>query len=335
MRKIAGRAILPAAGFQPARRSALPAACLTLLLTSCGYIGQPLPPALRRPVVVTDLAVVQRGSNIVIHFTVPKVTTEDLPLNGSEDIELRIGLPNSDMAAWQRTADRIPVSPRESLATAEWPASKWYNKTVSIAVNVHGPTGHSAGWSKPEILPVVPALPKPEALAATNAPDAVHLEWHAGAPEFRVFRRLRGDANWSQIGTSPKPSYTDNTIEYGNAYEYMVQSDQKIDTRYAESDLSDVAAIKPVDTFPPAVPTGLSPVPGTRSIELVWERNTEKDFAGYRVYRDGQKIAEGLTAPAFSDRDAKPGVKYQYQISAVDNAGNESAKSPGAEGMIP
>lgn len=335
MRMIVGRAILPAAGFEPARRSMLSAACLTLFLTSCGYIGQPLPPALRRPVVVTDLAAVQRGSKIMIHFTVPKVTTEDLPLNGSEDIELRIGLPNSDMAAWQRTADRIPVSPRESLASVEWPATKWYNKTVSIAVNVHGPTGHSAGWSRPETLPVVPALPKPEALTATNAPDAVHLEWHAGAPEFRVFRRLQGDANWNQIGTSAKPSYTDNTIDYTKAYEYMVQSDQKIDTRYAESDLSDVAAIKPVDTFPPAVPSGLSPVPGTRSIELVWERNTEKDFAGYRVYRDGQKIAEGLTAPAFSDRDAKAGVKYQYQISAVDNAGNESAKSPAAEGMIP
>jgi hypothetical protein len=335
MRRIAGRAILPAAGFQPARWSWLPAACLTLLLTDCGYIGQPLPPALRRPVIVSDLGVVQRGSKIIIHFTIPKVTTEDLPLNGNEDIELRIGLPNSDMAAWQRTAERIPVSPRESAASVEWPASKWYGKTVSIAVNVHGPTGHSAGWSRPENLPVVPALPKPEALTAANAPDVVHLEWHAGAPEFRVFRRLQGDSNWNQIGTSNTPSYTDGTMEYGKAYQYMVQSDQKIDTRYAESDLSDVVSIKPVDTFPPAVPAGLSPVPGSRSIELVWERNTEKDFAGYRVYRDGQKIAEGLTAPAFSDRDAKQGVKYQYQVSAVDNAGNESAKSPAVESMIP
>ncbi len=55
----------------------------------------------------------------------------------------------------------------------------------------------------------------------------------------------------------------------------------------------------------------------------------------YSVYRDGKRIAEGLTAPAFSDRDAQPGVKYQYQVSAVDTAGNESAKSAPVEAAIP
>ena len=87
-----------------------------------------------------------------------------------------------------------------------------------------------------------------------------------------------------------------------------------------------MTAIKPKDTFPPAVPAGLSAVPGSRSIELVWERNTEKDLASYRVFRDGKQVAEGLTAPAYSDRDVKPGTKYTYQVSALDNAGNESAK---------
>jgi fibronectin type 3 domain-containing protein len=67
----------------------------------------------------------------------------------------------------------------------------------------------------------------------------------------------------------------------------------------------------------------------------VWDRNTEKDLASYRVFRDGQMIAANLTAPAYSDREAKQGVKYQYQVSALDNAGNESAKSPVVEGVIP
>jgi hypothetical protein len=316
----------------------LPALLCALVLAGCGYIGQPLPPALKRPVIVTDLAAVERGSKIIIQFTVPKVTTEDLPINGHEDIELRVGPPNSpfDMAAWQRTSDRVPVSPKGTTAYVEVPASKWFGKTVDIAVNVHGPTGHTVGWSAFVIVPVISALPVPEGLAATDAPDAVYLEWHAAAPEFRILRKLEEEVNWSQIGTSAKPSYTDGTIEYGKTYQYLVQSIEKTgSSTYAESDLPATKTFKPTDKFPPAVPAGLTAVPGSRSIELVWERNTEKDFASYRVYRGGQLIAGNLTAPAYSDRDAKQGVKYEYQVSALDNAGNESAKSPVAEGVIP
>ena len=310
-------------------------AVMCIVLTGCGYIGDPLPPALRRPLRVTDLAAVQRGSNIVIQFTIPATTTEDLPLRGNEEVELRVGLPEADVNAWARMADREPVKSTANVAHVEVPAAKWYNKTVNIAVNVHGPTGHSLGWSPYVSVAVVPALPKPEGLAAANAPDAVHLEWHAGAPEFRIFRKLEADTGFTQIGTSTQPAYTDSTIEYGKAYDYMVQSVEKIGTAYAESELSETKSFRPVDTFAPAVPTGLSAVPGSRSIDLVWDRNTEKDFAAYRVFRNGQQIAEGITAPSFSDRDVKPGTRYQYQVSALDNAGNQSAKSPVAEAVIP
>ena len=131
------------------------------------------------------------------------------------------------------------------------------------------------------------------------------------------------------------PAYTDNTIDYGKTYRYLVQSVAKTDSKYAESDLSTTISFTPTDKFPPAAPTGLSAVPGTRTIELVWDRNTEKDFASYNVYRDGQKIAEGLSAPAYSDKDAQAGTMYQYQVTALDTAGNESAKSPAAATGIP
>jgi hypothetical protein len=311
------------------------------MLAGCGYVGEPLPPALNRPVPVTDLTAVEHGSKIEVHFTVPRLTTEGLKIPGHPDIELRVGpIPGErfDVTEWERGAERVPASGiqvNDGTASALLDASKFYGKTVLVGVRVHGPGGRDVGWSRFETLPLVPALPRPEGLEAKNAADAVQLDWHAAAPEFRVYRRVQGEPDWSQIGTTAKPSYSDATIEYGKTYEYFVQSIQKTGEKYAESEASASIDWKPIDQFPPAVPAGLMAVPGTRTIELVWERNTEKDFASYRVYRDGQRIAEGLGSPAFSDKDVKAGTRYRYQIGAVDASGNESVLSGAVEAVIP
>ncbi len=325
-----------------ARLPAAPAAIFLTVLTGCGYVGNPLPPALMRPVRVTDLSAAERGSKIVIQFTIPKVTTENLPLRGRQDIELRVGPwgPGPyDEAKWVQTSDRIPGSaiPQDQpLARVEIDAAKYYGKTVDIAVSVRGPSGHTVGWSAFQIVPVVSALPRPEGLVASDAPDAIRLEWHDAAPEFRVFRKLIEDTAWQRVGTSATASYNDATIEYGKTWQYYVQAVEKTgpDT-YAESDLSDTITFRPEDKFPPAVPSRLQAIPGARSIELVWDRNTEKDLAGYNLYRDGRKLAENLTAASYSDTTAQPGTKYQYQVSAIDTTGNESAKTAAAEASIP
>jgi hypothetical protein len=310
-----------------------------ICLAGCGYVGEPLPPALKRPLRVTDLAAVERGSKIVIQFTIPKVTTEDLPIEGKPDIELRIGPygPSGfQLQEWEHDSDRIAeIQLNNPVAHVEIPASKYYDKTVVAGVNVHGPHGRSAGWSNWVILPVIPALPTPQNLFAANAPDAVRLDWRAAAPEFRIFRKQQNDSNWMQIGTSGAPFYMDHEIEYGKTYQYFVLSIQKTDNTYAESEQSAPVMFRPEDKFAPAVPAGLTAVPAARSIELVWERNTEKDLASYRVYRNGQKVAEDVTAPAFSDRDVKPGTKYQYQVTAVDTANNESAMTAIVEAALP
>ena len=307
-------------------------------LAGCGYMGEPLPPAMKRPLRVTDLAAVQRGSNVIIHFTVPKLTTEGTPVK-DEDIELRIGPAENPFqrALWEKTADLIKVpKTNDAIATVTVPAAPWYRKEVVIGLEVYGPHHRSAGPSNFKVLPVVPALPTPEGLEAKDAPDAVQLTWHAAAGEFRIFRRVTGDPGLVQLGISDKPSFLDSTIDYGKTYSYFVQTIDKVDdSNTAESELSELSAFKPVDKFPPAVPVNVSAVPGTRTIEVVWDRNIEKDLASYRVYRDGKKVADGVTGVTYSDRDVKPGVKYRYQVSSVDMAGNESAKSQAVEAALP
>jgi fibronectin type 3 domain-containing protein len=68
------------------------------------------------------------------------------------------------------------------------------------------------------------------------------------------------------------------------------------------------------------------------SIELAWERNTEADLAGYRIYRatgNGpmEQLAEVSLLPTYSDRAVEHGKIYRYAITSVDRAGNESERT--------
>ena len=111
-------------------------------------------------------------------------------------------------------------------------------------MNVHGPAGQTRGLVEP-------------ADAARRSRFA-----HAGSVLKRKTRPMpcisngmpqrrssAFSANWRmkqnriQIGTSTKPSYTDSTIEYGKTYQYYVQSVEKTNDTYAESEISE--AIKP------------------------------------------------------------------------------------------
>jgi hypothetical protein len=309
---------------------------LALTLVGCGYMGDTLPPALKRPVPVTDLSAVERGSRIIIQFTVPKVTTEDLPVV-NPDLELRIGPVDAGLSpdAWAKTADRVTaISDDKGSAKAEVPAAKYDGRKLMVAVNVHGPGERSAGWSNLVSLTVVPPLETPRELNAKDGPDSIVLNWQGTAPEFRIFRKAVSAPDWTRIGIAKGTEYSD-PIEYGQTYQYYVQAQAQAGDGYAESDESDVKTFQPADKFPPAVPAGLSVVPGPRSMELVWDRNTEKDFAAYRIYRDGQALPQTVSSAAYSDRDVQPGSRHSYEVSAIDTAGNESLKSPAVAGELP
>jgi hypothetical protein len=317
-------------------------ALLAVLLVGCGYPGEPLPPALKRPVRIVDVNAVERGSKIFVQFTIPAMTTEGAPVKGPEPLDFRIGPAAAgpfDINAWARGAQQVPdssIQRKPPMATIELDATPFYNKTVIMAARALSAKGKDAGWSNVIALQIVPALTKPVNVEAKDAPDAVQLAWHAAAPEFRVFRKKQQQADYALVGTTNKPEYSDGGIAYGNTYDYLVQSIEKVnDDHYAESELAELTNIKPQDRFAPGVPQGLTAVPGTKSIELVWNRNTERDFASYRMYRDGKLLASNIVTVAYSDRDVKQGVTYSYQLTSVDTVGNESARSAAVSASIP
>jgi hypothetical protein len=303
--------------------------------TGCGYIGEPLPPALNIPSRVTDLRAVEFGDKILAEFTLPPLTTEGLALKSVRSVELRVGvgpIPFS-IEGWAASARRFEVpATGPGPLNFEMRAREWIGKEVIMAVRATGPKGKTSDWSTLFVLPITAPLEHPTGLKAENVERGVQLTWRGTGPRYRVFRSA-GDENPERLADTDQPQYLDESRQFGTLYRYLVQA---ISGELTQSELSERISITPMDTFPPAVPAGLTAVSSTNTIELAWERNTEPDFKGYNVYRSAEggpleKIASLIEAPTYSDRQIEPAKKYRYTVSAVDLTGNESQRSEVAE----
>ena len=319
----------------------LPAAA-ALLLAGCGYIGEPLPPLANIPPKVSDLAALQRGGRIIVQFTVPTKTTEGHPIPPPVRLDLRAGTADHfEENQWAAGARQIPPGAMANgVARYEVPATDWTGKEVIFGVRVVGGNGKQSGWSNFAVVPVVTPPDKPGGIAPAITPQGVRLAWQARGADFRVFRKT-DDGGYAPVADVQTPEWTDTATEFGKRYTYLVQTIVKLDNRKeAESELSDEASIVPHDIFPPGAPKGLQGSSAPNSIELNWERNSEEDLNGYRVYRAAgngalEKIAGVSAVPSYSDRAVEHGKTYRYAITAVDQAGNESPRCPPIEVEMP
>jgi len=168
----------------------------------------------------------------------------------------------------------------------------------------------------------------------------------------------------------PAATYRDRTAEWEKTYEYRITtvtsvtldpgsvpcpSEGKQDGAPSSPDCNQVVSVEgddsapqklfTKDVFPPATPTGLQAVfsgPGKAAfIDLLWAPNTEADLAGYNVYRREDSSPplkinpEPVKTPAFRDSNVALGKTYWYSVSAVDQRGNESARSEEASESVP
>ena len=310
---------------------------------SCGYIGEPLPPALHIPQRVSDLSAVQKGGKILVQFTLPAHTTDNLDIQKPVTVELHVGATTApfDMQRWQSGAKVFTDLPADQPAVQYvFPATEWFGKDVAIAVKVFGDNGRTAGWSYMFILSVISPLEPPVLHEPKDVAAGVHLTWEGSAPHYRIYRRAADEKNFAAIGETAQIEYTDEKTEYGKPYYYSVEGFRTDRDIHAISERSAEVTITTKDTYPPPVPAGLAAVASTHNIELMWDRSTAPDLAGYRVYRAAgsgalQKLGETREAPSYSDRDVEPGQSYRYAVTAFDNLGNESAMSAPVEVTVP
>ena len=307
----------------------------------CGYVGPVLPPSPMLPTAVTDLTVIERGDQIIISFTTPPRTTDNIPVEQFSEIDLRIGVASVpfDFERWAAAAKGYELEPPDAgdpqnpiavPMSKTVQAREWIGKRIAVAVRTSvKKKDHFSSWSNRVVLNVIPALKPPEVKADSTA-KGVLLTWSAAQADltYRIYRKTATDSAASQLGTSNTPSYVDATSQYDTPYEYTVIAAQGL----AESLPSKPEPITTKDIFPPSIPSAVTALAGPNSIELSWGRSPEADLKGYLVYRSvgsgpSERVGDLQPVPIFSDRGVQHGKTYRYQVSAVDQKNNSSDKS--------
>jgi hypothetical protein len=319
---------------------------LLLLTAGCGYISSPAPPLANIPNTIPDLAAVQRGAYIVVHFTVPTLTTENHPIQKTVKLDLRIGAFARPFRAddWASQAKQIPQAAVEAgIAIYNIPTQEWTGKLVAIGARSIGANGKQSNWSTVEALQVVAPPETPSKPEVTDTALGEHIAWTGQGDQFRILRKIGDEKEFSIANTGRDHDWTDTGVDYTKTYTYAIQALVAAgDSKMAESDLSPPSTLTPEDKFPPAVPSGLHGDRTASSVALVWEPDSDADLAGYRVYRavndgDWQKLADVNTVPTYTDTTVEHGKSYRYAVSAFDKAAkvNESDRSVPVEIQFP
>jgi hypothetical protein len=329
-----------------ARRISVPfALLLCICLLGCGYVGPVLPPSPDIPNPVTDLTAIEKGDKLDINFSVPPRTTDSVLIRRYSEIDLAVGPAQTpfDFDQWSASAQHFEIpapppidrdDPRPQPISKRLAANAWIGKHLVIAVRTSAKDeGHFSQWSNRALLDVIPPLKAPAAsIEATK--NGYLLTWPDEGPGVRylIFRRGPTDKTPVQIGTSDEPLYVDGTSQWDTPYVYTVMAQKGP----AQSDTSKELSVNHPDTFPPEVPASVAALAGPESIEVSWSRSPDADLKGYYVYRSmngGDFLRQDglLNLPTFSDHSVEHGKSYRYEISAIDQNGNESAKSSATE----
>jgi hypothetical protein len=241
---------------------------------------------------------------------------------------------------------------------------------AAYAVEVLNAADRGAGISNQVRVPLVPTVAPFGGFRAQATAQGVLISWQCPPTSgtrtdvkylFRIYRHAESklaaskiaDVDATDCAAEPSglvPSFLDQTFEWESTYFYRgavvsVMETAGKPTVEVEGDDTPEVKVFAHDVFPPAVPSGLQAVfsgPGQQPfIDLIWAPVTDADLDGYNIYRhqDGtvpvKLTSTPVRMPAFRDTQVLAGKKYSYSVSAVDQRGNESARSEEADEDVP
>ena len=181
-------------------------------------------------------------------------------------------------------------------------------------------------WEKP------PEAPKDVSVSADDG--MVELKWPKEEGYLYNVYRYNGATyplfalNQARLAAG---SFMDSGLTNNTKYTYEVRKVKEIGGIFREGEGIKVKAT-PIDKTPPRQPEMVKAVKKGNLVSITWKENTEKDLAGYNIYRvigsKKEKInRELIKENSFLDKKIPDERFVSYYVTALDEAGNESEPS--------
>ncbi len=317
----------------PVRRSAgqrVRIFCLScLLLASCAKVGDPLPPLVRHPETVDDLRVVQVGDQVQIVFSLPPEEIERV------EVYRQCGIDPSLTEEAEATArlQRDQLSPYHEGNEFVFEDNPGLNQTCIYGLRFANSQNRRSPFSNfVQTIPLPSARP-PTALRYQVHQDQIVLNWDPPTENIDGSRppKIVGYLVNSKHRVSTA-EYAQLEFQFGEVQSYRVQSINRDANPLILSPFSNTLSIIPRDEFPPATPIDISAFVLEGKVHILWDENKEADLEGYFLYSGTdvnrlERSSSSITINRYVDESVLPGQTYYYQISAVDQVGNEGSKS--------
>ncbi|WP_371660861.1 fibronectin type III domain-containing protein [Streptomyces sp. NBC_00280] len=155
---------------------------------------------------------------------------------------------------------------------------------------------------------------------------------------YRIYRRLNGSSFPTKpLATTTATTYTDTSLPVTGADTYYYEL-RAYDKAGNESAGTAEKPVTTVDRTAPAAPTGLETSHSLSGIWIEWTAVT--GASSYRVYRapsgSSSYVSIGnMTTASYLDTSAVEESTYTYQVTALDTASNESARSAAVKATRP